>query len=185
MARGPARPGREPGQFLPQWAGWLLALALLGIAAAVVSQWMAAHRRPAGVEVYFVVRGTGRTGSLVPVRRPAPAGPTEVRLQAALRALLDGPHDGRLHTEIPQGTAFLGVAVRDGVVTVDVSPTFASGGGSTSMLGRVWQVVYTATQFPDAPAVQILINGRRVEALGGEGILIGAPLRRPEVPPSF
>src|SRR5207302_1111820 len=142
-------PGREPGQFLPQWAGWLLALALLGIAAAVVSQWMAAHRRPAGVEVYFVVRGTGRTGSLVPVRRPAPAGPTEVRLQAALRALLDGPHDGRLHTEIPQGTALLGVAVRDGVVTVDVSPTFASGGGSTSMLGRVWQVVYTATQFPD------------------------------------
>jgi len=146
---------------------------------------MAAPRRPAGVDVYFVVRGAGRTGSLVPVRRPAPAGPTEVRLQAALRALLDGPHDARFHTEIPQGTALLGASVRDGVVTVDVSPAFASGGGSTSMLGRVWQVVYTATQFPDAPAAQILINGRRVEALGGEGILIGAPLRRPDVPPSF
>lgn len=185
MARGRARPGGEPGHSPPRWAWWLLALALLGIAGAVVNQWMVAHRRPAGVEVYFVVRGTGRSGSLVPVRRPAPAGPTEVRLQAALRALLVGPHDARLHTEIPQGTALLGVGVRDGVVTVDVSPTFASGGGSTSMLGRVWQVVYTATQFPDAPAVQILINGRRVEALGGEGILIGAPLRRPEVPPSF
>jgi len=185
MARNRPRPARDPRRGPPRWAWALLALVVLGIAGAIASQWMAAHRRPAGIEVYFVVRGTGRVGSLVPVRRPAPDGPPEVRLRAALRALLDGPHDARLHTEIPEGTALLGVTVRDGVVTVDVSTTFASGGGSTSMLGRVWQVVYTASQFPDAPAVQILINGRRVEALGGEGILIGAPLRRPDTPPSF
>src|SRR5437588_2823832 len=116
---------------------------------------------------------------------PRPPRSTLFPYTTLFRSLLDGPHDARFHTEIPQGTALLGASVRDGVVTVDVSPAFASGGGSTSMLGRVWQVVYTATQFPDAPAAQILINGRRVEALGGEGILIGAPLRRPDVPPSF
>ncbi|TMI83734.1 MAG: hypothetical protein E6H04_02370 [Bacillati bacterium ANGP1] len=69
--------------------------------------------------------------------------------------------------------------------TVNLSETYARGGGSTSMLARVWQVVYTATQFADAPEVQILVDGRRVEALGGEGVMIGSPLRRRATPPSL
>lgn len=162
---------------------WLLLLVLI---AAVAIGVRIAHQRPVPVEVYFVrYLGPHHTGSLVGVRRAAPPGAVEVRLAFALRVLLNGPRDPQLHTEIPEGTALRGVHVRDGIATVDLSSMFSAGGGSTSMLGRVWQVVYTATQFSAAPAVQIVIEGRRVEALGGEGIVIGSPLRRPETPPSF
>lgn len=168
----------------------VIILLLLLIAAGVA--WWVSTQRAHDVEVYFVRFETPHhKGSLVAVRRPAPRGPVEVRLDAALRDLLDGP-DGRareserdLVTEVPAGTALLGVQLSRGVVTVNLSKTYAAGGGSTSMLARVWQVVYTATQFPDAPAAQILLDGRRVEALGGEGVRIGVPLRRSAAPPSF
>jgi spore germination protein GerM len=53
------------------------------------------------------------------------------------------------------------------------------------MQARVWQIVYTATQFPKVSSVQLLIGGRRVDTLGGEGLLIGAPLHRPPSMPTF
>jgi spore germination protein GerM len=53
------------------------------------------------------------------------------------------------------------------------------------MLARVWQVVYTATDIRGVLAVQITLDGRRVQALGGEGVPIGAPLRRPATAPTF
>jgi spore germination protein GerM len=158
---------------------------VLVVVVAVVAWWVALHR-PSEVEVFFVrFDAAHHRGSIEPVRRPAPRGSVEARLDAALRALLAGPGTRDLFTEIPPGTILLGVRVEGGTATVNFSKTYAAGGGSTSMLGRVWQVVYTATQFPGTPAVQILIEGRRVEALGGEGLMIGAPLRRPSSPPSF
>lgn len=168
-----------------------VAAALLLLAAGMIGWWFV-HQRVSGVEVYFVrFDPVGHKGSLAALRRPAPRGPIEARLEVALHALLDGPKgagggDARdLSTEIPAGTALLGIKVDGRIVTVNLSETYAAGGGSSSMLGRLWQVVYTATQFPDVPEVQILVGGRRVEALGGEGVMIGSPLRRPAAPPSF
>ena len=168
----------------------LILIVVLLVVGAAVAWWIAGHRTGT-VEVYFLgADATHHRESLAVVRRPAPRGPVQVRLEAALRQLLDGPDkQGReeeraLLTEIPAGTALLGVKVSGGTVTVNLSKTYATGGGSTSMLARVWQVVYTATQFPDAPAAQILVDGRG-EPLGGEGIMIGRPLRRPAAPPSF
>ena len=164
---------------------WLTVLFVVAAVAAAIAWWVALHR-PAEVEVFFVrVDAAHHKGSLEAVRRPAPRGPVDARLDAALRALLAGPGRRDLFTEIPPGTTLLGVRVDGGTATVNFSKNYASGGGSSSMLGRVWQVVYTATQFPAAPAVQILIEGRRVEALGGEGLVLRAPLRRPASPPSF
>ncbi len=165
---------------------------VFALLAAGLLVWWLIHPRAGGMEVYFVHFDAVRhKGSLVAVRRPAPRGPIEGRLRAALHALLAGPRVGGegaaqdLATEIPPGTTLLGVQVNGRIVTVNLSKTYAAGGGSTSMLARVWQVVYTATQFPEAPEVQVLVDGRRVEGLGGEGVVIGAPLRRPLVPPSF
>ena len=175
----------------PRRAFGPLAVVLLLVAAGMLAWWFV-HERASGVEVYFVRSDRVRNKvTLAAVRRPAPRGPIEVRLEAALRALLDGPKGAGwgaardLATEIPAGTTLLDAKVDGNIVTVNLSETFAQGGGSTSMLARVWQVVYTATQFPDAPEVQLLVGGRRVEALGGEGVMIGSPLRRRATPPSF
>jgi spore germination protein GerM len=178
---------RRSGRGIPR----VLLLAVLLLVAAGVARWVM-HQRASDVAVYFVrFDSAHHKGTLVAVRRPAARGPVEIRLRAALQDLLEGPDkSGRegerdLITEIPAGTAVLGVQVGGGIATVDLSKTYTAGGGSTSMLARVWQVVYTATQFPDAAAAQILIEGRRIQALGGEGVMINAPLRRSAAPPSF
>jgi spore germination protein GerM len=144
----------------------------------------------AAADVFFVrYAGTGAAGTLVPVRRTVPAGTADAEVAAALRALLDGPSASErgegLVSEVPRGTELRSVDIRGGVATVDLTGPFAGGGGSASVLARVWQVVYTATQSPAASAVQIMIDGRRVPALGGEGFMVDSPLRRPASPPTF
>ncbi len=57
--------------------------------------------------------------------------------------------------------------------TVGISnAAFATGGGSFSMLARVAQVVFTATQFSTVERVVLLLEGRPIEALGGEGLVL-------------
>lgn len=186
MTRGGARGrrGRRPRV-------WWLAVLVLAVAAAVASgrigqRWVGTE----AAEVFFVrYGGAGGSGTLVPVRHAVPRGDPEMRLSGALRDLFAGPSPEEqrrgLVSEIPAGTTLHGVQVRQGVVTVDLTSAFGRGGGSTSMLARVWQVVYTASQLRSAPEVQILLDGRRVETIGGEGIVIGMPLRRQTAPPAF
>ena len=92
---------------------------------------------------------------------------------AAMEALLAGPTaeeaEFGLGTTIPTGTRLNGIAIEDGVATVDLSPEFASGGGSLSMLLRVTQVVCTLTQFDDIerPKHRLFELDREIER-GGE-----------------
>lgn len=170
-------------------ATWLLLAVVLLAGLVIFMRWFA-HPRAAGVEAYFIRYDPAHhTGSLVAVRRPARAGGLEARLTVAMEALLAGPspqeRGAGMTSEVPTGTGLRGVRVEPRMVVVDLTSTFARGGGSTSMLARVWQIVYTATQSPGVPAVQIILDGRRVEALGGEGVMIGSPLERRAVPPSF
>jgi hypothetical protein len=76
------------------------------------------------------------------------------------------------------GTQVLGISVNDKVATVDLSGAYASGGGSLSMMTRVAQVVYTLTQFDTIRAVRFHLDGKPVEAIGGEGIIVDSPQRR-------
>jgi hypothetical protein len=103
-------------------------------------------------------------------------------VEGALSALLDGvdQHETSLglSSTIPEGTALLGVEVVDGVANVDLSGAFTTGGGSLSMMGRVAQVVYTATSFQDVDAVRFLIDGALLDVLGGEGLIIDEPQTR-------
>ena len=54
---------------------------------------------------------------------------------------------------IPAGTRLLGLSIAGQIATVDLSSEFESGGGATSVLGRLAQVVYTLTQFPTVTSV--------------------------------
>lgn len=180
--------GGRAGRGRRRGARWLPVLVLL-VAAAVVAARLI-QTRPATAEVFFVRYGAGgHSGTLVPVRRPVPSRGGDERLGTALRALLAGPsvEERRqgLVTEVPPGTHLRSVQVRGEGVVVDLTSAFGGGGGSASMLARVWQVVYTASQLRGVPEVQILLDGRHVQALGGEGVVIGTPLRRPAAVPTF
>jgi hypothetical protein len=90
-----------------------------------------------------------------------------------LVAVLPGPvEETGGSTAIPKGTELLHVGRAGAVLEVDLSSEFESGGGSLSMQLRVAQIVYTGTQFDGIESVRILIEGERVDAIGGEGIVV-------------
>ncbi len=99
-------------------------------------------------------------------------------LEAAFKTLLAGPSEGTDSTTIPQGTQLLGLKAENNDVHVNLSENFTTGGGSTSMMGRVGQVVYTATSLNPQAKVYIEVNGKPLEVLGGEGVELEQPLTR-------
>lgn len=94
--------------------------------------------------------------------------------RAAVEALLEGPTAEEtgysLDTAIPEGVTVRDVTIGDDRATVDLSASFASGGGSLSMQLRAAQIVYTLTQFDGIERVAFLLDGDPIDALGGEGI---------------
>lgn len=96
--------------------------------------------------------------------------------EAALRALLEGPNPAEvaagIGTEIPDGTGLLGIDVSGNEVTVDLTGSYGSGGGSLSMFLRLGEVLFTATQFEGIDTVRFRLDGVLVESIGGEGLLV-------------
>jgi spore germination protein GerM len=101
---------------------------------------------------------------------------------AAVRLLLEGPNGveqkGGMTSAIPQGTKLLGLDIKNGIATVDLSKEYSSGGGSLSMMLRLAQVVFTLTQFPTVEGVNFMLDGKPINVLGGEGIIIDHPMTR-------
>jgi spore germination protein GerM len=104
----------------------------------------------------------------------------EIRVNRSLSTLLAsaGKPDGKLTTTIPVGTKLLSAKVLADGIHIDLSKEFTQSGGATSTIGRLGQVVYTATaQNPDAP-VWITVEGKKLEVLGEAGIEIRQPITR-------
>jgi spore germination protein GerM len=127
------------------------------------------------LEVWF-----SRDDGLVAVRRTHQ--PTQRIATAALDALLAGPtsaeRDSGLVSAVPSGTRLLGITIRNGVATVDLTSEYQSGGGSLSMQTRLGQVVYTLTQFPTVQKVRFLLDGTPVNVFSSEGIVLDHPVAR-------
>jgi hypothetical protein len=101
---------------------------------------------------------------------------------AAIRALLRGPTAAErrsgLTSAVPDGTRLLGLTIRGGIATIDLSRRFESGGGSLSMRARVAQVVFTLTRFATVRRVAFRLDGRAVTSIGGEGVIVSPPVER-------
>jgi hypothetical protein len=133
------------------------------------------------VRSYFVLGGDPASVGLVPLLRIVPK--TAAVGAAAMNTLLKGPdpdvaRERTITTAIPDGTRLLGLAIKGGVATVDLSTEFDSGGGTTSMQYRLAQVVYTLTQFSTVRSVVFQIEGQTVTVFGSEGILLDGPVGR-------
>jgi hypothetical protein len=124
-----------------------------------------------------------RDGKVAPVGRTVEA--TSAVARASLASLLDGPtteeRAAGLSSAIPSGTTLLDLSLVEGLATVDLSGEFDDGGGSASMLGRVAQVVATLTRLPTIERVAFRLDGRAVETIGGEGVIVDPPLGRREI----
>ncbi|MGF1496507.1 MAG: GerMN domain-containing protein [Elainellaceae cyanobacterium] len=129
-------------------------------------------------QVYWVeVAGTGF--ELVPAGVMAEtADDPDIVLTAAFESLLAGPEGASGFSEIPEGTELLDLSVESDGVYVNLSDEFDTGGGSASMMGRLGQVIYTASSLEPAEPVWLSIEGEPIEYLGGEGIPVDRPMTR-------
>jgi Immunoglobulin-like domain of bacterial spore germination/Sporulation and spore germination len=134
---------------------------------------LGAAERPLTV---YLVRGE----RLAPVRRVVPPSATVAR--ASLLALLRGPTAAErragYRSAIPPGTVLRDLNLGRGILTVDLNNRFQAGGGSQSMQLRVAQAVFTATQFSSVRRVAFRIDGRPVDSIGGEGVMVSPPVGR-------
>ena len=99
-------------------------------------------------------------------------------LQTALEQLLSQTPNSPATTAIPSGTQLLSLKINTEGVYLNLSTTFTQGGGSASMAGRLGQILYTASSLDPNMPVWISVEGKPLETLGGEGLMIDQPITR-------
>lgn len=99
-------------------------------------------------------------------------------LSTAIETLLAGPSDPAVTTTIPRDTKLRSLTVKNDGIHLDLSKAFTQGGGSASMTARVGQVLYTATSLNPNAKVWLSVDGKPLETLGGEGLMLEQPLTR-------
>jgi spore germination protein GerM len=101
-----------------------------------------------------------------------------VALYAAVEALAGPPSDvAAIH--FPTGTRINGVTLNGSTATVDLSAEVTQqAGGAFGENGEFKALVYTMTAVPGVDAVQILVQGNRLETLPGGHLELDEPLRR-------
>ncbi|AFZ37625.1 Lipoprotein LpqB, GerMN domain protein [Stanieria cyanosphaera PCC 7437] len=106
-------------------------------------------------------------------------------LETAFKNLLSGPDSEKYTTTIPKETKLLGLQTKPDGVRINLSQEFTSGGGSAAMSGRLAQVIYTATSLNPDAKVWIEVEGKPLETLGGEGLIINQPITRKDFETNF
>ena len=131
--------------------------------------------------LYFIrVTDDGRT---FPQRVVRPVYYASSPLTETIRTLIDGPSgneldDGLLNL-IPEGTSLISAHVSDGVAFLNFNQSFRFNPlGAEGTVAQLLQVIYSSTEFPTVERVQFLVEGERVDYLGGDGIYVGEPLGR-------
>ncbi len=119
----------------------------------------------------------------LPLQEPSKS--PEDNLRAAFGELLaSNKADGKAAKKndavstIPKGTKLLSLRTEANGIHVDLSREFETGGGSMSMQARLAEVLNTATSMNPNANVWITIEGKKLEALGGEGVEVPQPLTR-------
>ena len=138
-------------------------------------------RDSSGLRVYWL-NGDGSSFSSERVDAPTSLTPQQSLEQGFLKLLQANPDKP---SAIPAGTKLLALNVIPEGVVVDLSAEFTQGGGSASMIGRLGQVVYTASSLEATTPVWIKINGQPLETLGGEGLEVAQPLTRQSFATNF
>ena len=132
------------------------------------------------VRTYFILDGAPGSEGLVPTLAEVPksTGVASAAMTALLAGVPSGDGYSTVSTAIPAGTGLIGLTIKNGIATVDLSTEFDSGGGSASQQYRLAQVVYTLTQFTSVKSVVFQIEGQTVTVFGSEGIVLAGSVGR-------
>ncbi len=101
------------------------------------------------------------------------------RLKFALKSLVNGPSAKEkklgVYTEVPAGTRLISVTETPSKVVINLSGEFELGGGTDGLYKRLFQLIKTTKRNSNLP-IYLQLNGKQVEVIGGEGIMINQPL---------
>jgi len=148
-------------------------LLVVYLAAVRKGVWFARER---SVLAYFLSYDESRQKNyLVPVRRRIErAKGQEDKIKAAVEQLLKGLTEEEkgagLTSAVAEDASLLEVRIEDDTTYLDFSKEIEQGGGTSMMMDRLGQIVFTATQFYPVSKVRILINGKFIKYFSGEGI---------------
>lgn len=131
--------------------------------------------------VYLMRIENDGTISRVMVTRKLPV--SDSPLADSITALLSGPtaeeQNNGLNSLIPKDTQLLSAIVRGTTAYLNFNENFQFNTyGTEGYAAQLRQIIWTATEFSTVKDVQFLIEGRRLDFLGAEAILIGSPLDR-------
>lgn len=140
------------------------------------------------VKVFWVDKADGEKIKIAPeerkIARSNPETPSTL-INKSLKILLSSSGKpvknstfGKEVSTIPPTTKLISTTIQSDGIHIDLSKEFMEGGGSTSMQGRLAQILYTATERNTKAKVWITIEGKKLETLGGEGIEVKQPLTR-------
>lgn len=136
------------------------------------------------VQIYWL-KSVGNEIKLAPAPVSLNDAQPNVILKAAFEKMLQGSLDPALTSTIPANTKLQELKIQPDGIHVDLSSEFTTGGGSTAMMGRVAQVIYTATTLDPKASVWISVNNKPLEILGGEGLVLDQPMTRQEFDQNF
>jgi germination protein M len=131
--------------------------------------------------LYYVLVADDGSISLKGIIRPVEY--TDAPLRSTLLSLFSGPTPAEVNrdlmTLIPPDTRINAIRIKNGLAYLDFNESFRFNRlGREGLTAQLKQVVYTTTEFSNLQQVQILIDGKKLDYLGPEGVYIGAPLGR-------
>lgn len=136
------------------------------------------------IAVYYTKLDGTSLGDVRVSLRPPAAGESAAEhqhnavLYAAVQAVA-GPPNGIKAIRFPPGTRVTSVAVNGSTATVDLSKEVEEqAGGAFGETGEFKSLVYTVTGIKGIDAVQVTVDGSRLETLPGGHLELDQPLHR-------
>lgn len=131
------------------------------------------------VSVYFIGQNAKKEEVYKVVKRVYHGTEDGTKVKYAIQNLLKGPTKAEqakgIYSEIPQGTKLISIDEKPDKVIVNLSGNFEQGGGTDGLYKRLYQLIKTSNKNTTLD-VYLYIDGKQVDLVGGEGIMINQPL---------
>lgn len=129
--------------------------------------------------IYFIGQNDNKEEVYKIVKREYQASEDGTKLNFAIRTLLKGPNAKEkakgIYSEIPSSTKLISLEEKPDKIIINLSNDFEQGGGTDGLYKRLYQIIKTANKNTTLD-VYLYIDGKQVDVIGGEGIMINQPL---------